>query len=706
MLKRLLKRGNPPPDGGLPPETESLLAEAQTLLESGALEEAVSTYRRLLEHHPTLARGHYNLGLARERLGELDTAEADLRKAVELAPDNAIPVNGLGEFLFRRSRYDEAAECFRRAGMLDPTQALYPCNLSAALNAVGRSRVGAQEAVRAIRLDSDLAEAHNNHGIARAALGEHALAEQAFRYALGLRPGFSECAANLLTLLLEQGRVGEAGRSLERLATEIRQHPGIRVLEAEILIRRGNEVAAEEILLQIVHPDRAGAVRCLFDLYREQGRHEEALALLEEYPRPGEPDYWLDLARLRLYLLDGEGALEACLKAGRLRPDNDQIEYLTGIVHGTLGQRQEAARLYHRILERTPGHAPALRQLVEMTRQRDQAVALLQAIGPCVPKDEDHRIEHHFARGRLLDLCGEHEAAFREFQTANRLKFAQSDQGLDQTLEFMEKTMAVFDRDYFERHAPRGVDDERPVFIVGMPRSGSTLVERILSSHSRVAGRGERKALLASFRAWRSRTGCEAPYPECLEGMGAEALAEIARDYLSRMVTDRTPALLRITDKMLFNFQYLGLVALLFPRARVVHCRRDPLDTCLSCYFQHFSEGNEFSYDLAALGAFYRQYQRLMRHWSDTLPLPVHEVRYEALVEDPEGGARGLIEFLGLEWEPECLEIGRSGTTVATASVYQVRRPIYSVSCGRWRHYEPWLEPLIQALDDAGQRIR
>ncbi len=692
----------------LSPRVAEMLEQARALLEAGRWPQAESLYRELIAESPGLARAHYNLGLVLEEMGRFGEAEQALRRATETAPEKAIPHNGLGEFLYRRGRPGEAAQCFHRAEALAPDNALHPCNLAAALNALGRHREAVRAALRAIRLQSDLPEAHNNHGIARAALGERALAEQAFRYALGLRPGFAACATNLLALLLEQDRVGEAEKVLGRLEAGLRELPGPRTMEAEIHRRRGREVEAEAILEPLARQGEERAVRALIDLYREQGRLEEALALREAHLRPGDAHHWLELARLRLHLMDGTGALAACEEALRLRPEDDEGEYLAGIVHGTLGSRERAEACYRSVLRRDPTHAAAWRQLAELAGGADEAAALLAGMEAGPPDGAgEAAIEIHFARGRLLSLCGEYEQAFREYQAGNRLKAGElGTEETEETLRFMERTMEVFDREFFRRHPHRGSGDERPVFVVGMPRSGSTLVERILSGHSAVAGRGERKALVAALRAWRFRARAQRPYPECLEGMDGEALAAIAADYLARMAGGGEPEPARLVDKMLFNFQYLGLVALLFPNARIVHCRRDPLDTCLSCYFQNFSEGNAFSYDLESLGRFYRAYRRLMEHWRQVLPLPLHEVDYEALTEHPEREARALIGFLGLEWEPGCLETGREGGAVVTASVHQVRRPIYRDARGRWRPYEPWLGPLLQALGDCGQRMR
>ena len=231
----------------------------------------------------------------------------------------------------------------------------------------------------------------------------------------------------------------------------------------------------------------------------------------------------------------------------------------------------------------------------------------------------------------------------------------------------------------------------------GMPRSGTTLIEQIMASHPQVHGAGELNLIHRMASEFPSLLGSATPYPQCIAQATAQKLERIAQTYLGEL-QKRGGKASRVTDKAPINFLHLGLIDLLFPGARVIHCARDPLDTCLSCYFQPFSGEYSFTYDLGHLGAYYRLYENLMVHWRQILRVPVFEVRYEELVADQERMIRALIEFCGLPWDDRCLKFYETERTVATASFDQVRKPIYAGSVGRWRRYEAYLEPLISAL--------
>ena len=242
------------------------------------------------------------------------------------------------------------------------------------------------------------------------------------------------------------------------------------------------------------------------------------------------------------------------------------------------------------------------------------------------------------------------------------------------------------------------VHSDRPVFIVGMVRSGTTLVEQILSSHPDVYGAGELPDITEITRALPGFLGTGDRYPECLPKLTPEAADVMARRYLDRL-TQIAPKARRVTDKLPGNFMYLGLIEFLFPGARIIHCMRDPVDTCLSAYFQDFSNNHPYAYDLSNLGAFYRGYLKLMAHWRKVIHLPLLEIKYEDLISDQERVTRSLVEFCGLEWDNRCLQFHETKRFVGTASHDQVNRPLYRESIQRWKNYERHLEPLLAALN-------
>jgi hypothetical protein len=309
--------------------------------------------------------------------------------------------------------------------------------------------------------------------------------------------------------------------------------------------------------------------------------------------------------------------------------------------------------------------------------------------------------------GDVLDRHGAWDAAFTHYSEGNGLRkqwLEQTGQAFDPAAHsrLVDLLIATFDRAYFDQRRHFGTYSEVPVFVVGMPRSGTTLIMHILSSHSQVAGPGELKDM-AHFVTDLGKNGAlRGGYPRGMPFVQESQVRSMAERYLRRLAKLGGPAT-RVVDKMPDNFLCLGLIALLFPGARVIHCRRDPLDVCLSCYFQNFQMAS-YSHSLEDLGRYHRDYQRLMRHWQRILPLRMLDVRYEDVVGRQEKMSRELVEFCGLEWQDRCLAFHQNAQPVGTASVLQVRKPIYSHSIGRWKNYASHLEPLRRALELDGRQ--
>jgi len=296
--------------------------------------------------------------------------------------------------------------------------------------------------------------------------------------------------------------------------------------------------------------------------------------------------------------------------------------------------------------------------------------------------------------GKAYDDCDQPARAFNYFSQGNALKRQEVPYDEAATLGVMERTREVFSAGMMAAAGGQGDPSVEPIFIIGMPRSGSTLVEQILASHPQVYGAGESREfhhLVNNFAPGRS-------YLDAVTDLTGPELQRFGELYLTRVrPADSTPA--RITDKLLINFLYAGLIHLALPNARIIHTRRDPADTCLSCFTKLFSVGQYFSYELGELGRYYRAYQRLMDHWRSVLPSRVLiEVDYEAVVADPETQVRRLLAHCGLDWDPACLDFHHSERAVRTASAVQVRQQIYGQSVGRWRKYAPFLQPLLREL--------
>jgi hypothetical protein len=330
---------------------------------------------------------------------------------------------------------------------------------------------------------------------------------------------------------------------------------------------------------------------------------------------------------------------------------------------------------------------------------RDMEQWLAHAVDPELSPEK--RFHLNFAVAKAYERRRCYDAAFSHYQRANSIKSHLYPFDADRHTDYINRIMTVFTREFFEQRPDHGVGDDRLVFIVGMPRSGSTLVEQILSCHPNLAAMGEHPEMREIVRELPDLVAAGDAMPECCRGLSPEVSHELARRYLASM-REAAAGAWRVSDKMLGNFLRLGVIALLFPRARVVHCVRDPRDTCVSCFTQNFHQGLRFTTDLSHLASFYRDYHALMAHWRRVLPLPIMDVHYEALVNDPEGISRKLVEFCGLHWDERCLTPQLAEREVATASVWQARQPVYTGSVGRWRRYEAHIGQLIEGLRQAG----
>jgi len=468
----------------------------------------------------------------------------------------------------------------------------------------------------------------------------------------------------------------------------------------------------------------------LAGLLRETGRPVEAVDQVEAAcrlaPTAPAPAHLMGAMYLERGIIGG--ALDWLRRARAAGSDSAQLHADLGLALQTDGRLEEAEASYRRALEKAPAYEPALRgvaRLARLRRRPEEGLAVLEPLAAQIHsggllaelaglmatvgraeearamlesrleglEDDEGRMEIHFRLGELYDAAGNPEAAMRHLRIANRMKRVAFDPAGYAAL--VDRLLAVFDRQSMRQLPKATHGDSRPVFIVGMPRSGTSLVEQILASHSQVYGAGELSdmGLLAL-----STAGSGAEYPESVRALGPDQVERLAGAYRQRL-DSMAPKARRITDKMWQNFEFLGFIALLFPEARVIHCTRDPMDTALSCFFHHFyGDGMPFAYDLENLGAFYRQYCRMMNHWRSVLPLPIHEVNYERMVADPETHIRALVDFAGLDWAPDCLRFFETDRVVKTASLDQVRRPIYDTSVGRYRRYEQWLAPLTRAL--------
>ena len=565
------------------------------------------------------------LGHAWQRSGELASAIASYRQALDARPDYSEALFNLGKTLQRAGRSDEAAASYRRLLELEP----------------------------------QLPEAHNNLGNALRDLGRTAEAVASFRQALALRPAFAVVYSNLGNALRDLGDLQGAGAAYRR-ALEI--NPDL----AEPHNNLGN-VLLEELRLDdaaacyrralALRPDYAHALAGLGRVLRQQGRSAEAAA--------------------------------SCRRALEIKPDSAETLAFLGEIQADEGRFAEAEGIFRRAIALQPDLPVALAGFSRCRRMGPDDAWWLEAALRAVAKGLPlrHEVNLQYAIGKHLDDLQDYERAFGHYRRANELTRRYGPAYDRRKLSHsIDRVIACCDERWLRRAGAGGIATERPVLIVGMPRSGTTLLEQILASHPAVHGGGE-------LPFWNEvATAHESALLKC--DPDPEIIAAAAAAYLRRLESLSAGAL-RVVDKTPTNYMNLGLVRAALPAARIIHLRRDPLDTCLSIYFQNFSLAHAYATDLEDLAHFYCEYLRIMRHWRSVLPAEAMlEVPYEPLIDELETWSRRILQFIGLPWDPRCLEFHETSRAVITPSRWQVRQKLSRSSVGRWRNYESFIGPL------------
>ena len=607
--------------------------------------------------------------------------------------------------------------------------------LGAALNRQGRAAEAEPVLRRALAEEPGYAKAHEELGRSLLQLGRSDDAIACLQQALALDPKLAGAQLTLVRALSESGRALEAEGAMQ---TFLRADP------------------ARELIAQAATHQRAGRLEQAEATYREilrrDPRHIEALRLLalvaiqtEHYGQAEQllsravefaPDFldaWIDLSRAQLERLDLPAARASIARAAQLNPRSANVQVHVANVQARSGQHADAIATFRRALELNPGstaaciglgntlktigrqaeaieayrHAAQLRpelsdawwslSNLKTFRFDDADVEAMQRQLEAPELADEALAQFSFALGKALEDRGEHARAFEQYARGNRTRRRLESYDPVQTEVINERIRSVFDREFMALNAGHGDPDPAPFFIVGLPRSGSTLIEQILASHSQVDATHELPEVGRLIHQINREQVDKATYPEAIRGFDAEAWARLGRCYINATRQYRRDAP-HFLDKNPNNFPSIGLISLALPNARFINARRHPLDTCFSCYRQLFARGQSFTYDLVEIGEYYLEYDRMMAHWHAVLPGRVLDVNYENVVADLAGQVRRMLDFCGLSWEDTCIRFHETERAIRTASSEQVRRPIYDSSIGIWRHYERELAPLIEVL--------
>jgi tetratricopeptide (TPR) repeat protein len=589
----------------------------------------------LAQSQPNWAAVHYELGLTRGAQRDGDGAVAALRRAVSLKPEMPDAWRALGDHLTAMGDASDADDAYAQHIKFST----HDPRLMEAAAALCENRIPMAEQLLRTHLKQHPTDVPALRMLAEVAarLKRYADAAVLLGRALELAPSFLPARHNFALVLHRQRKPAEALSHVEKLLAADPVNPGYRTLKATISSSIGDYDTALELYAGVL------------------------------------ADY----------------------------PNNARVWMSYGHALKTTNRQSDCVQTYRRSIELAPHLGEAYWSLANLKTFRftEGDIAAMQAQLAQGKLSDDDRLQFHFALGKAFEDAGQFAESFKHYEEGNRIRRAGIGYDADWNSEQMRRAKALFTQEFFAERAGQGADAADPIFIVGLPRSGSTLLEQILSSHPLVEGTMELADMVNIVRELGgAHSRSDSTYPQPIAALDADALRALGERYIAQTrIYRRTDAPFFI-DKLPNNFAHTGLIHLILPRAKIIDARRHPLGCCFSGYKQHFARGQHFTYGLDEIGRYYRDYVELMAHYDATLPGRIHRVIYERMIEDTEGEVRRVLDYCGLPFDERCLRFHENERAVRTASSEQVRRPIYREGVDHWRNYEPWLDPLKSAL--------
>lgn len=618
-----------------------------------------------------------------------------------------------------------------------PRDANLLCLLGAALIKQEKAKEAEHTLSRATRIFSDFSRAHE--GLAEALILQGKLPEalESLERAAKLEPGSGSIRMKKARVLIGLGRDDEANKAFEAsFKLTAHREDLVRGLGLQ---RMGSLKEAEKIYREVLlkDPGNVDALRLLAGVAMRAKQWGDAEMMLEKALDIA-PDFfqgWMDLGLARQEQDKTDVALQALARAAQLEPNRPSAYAAAGTTNAMAGRHDAAITDFEKAIERDPKNAVALSGLGHVLKTIGRQEEAIERYRACVRHNPWHgeswwslanlktfRFEPHeidvmleqlqnealhdemranfeFALGKAFEDARDYDSAFEHYARGNDNRRQRETYDPVQTADLHDEFISTFTKELLERRSDGGHPSDAPIFIVGLPRSGSTLIEQILASHPEVEGTHELPELGRVARSIGVKRDDNEVYPSVVSELSGEELRALGAKYLSMTEKHRESGLSRFTDKMPNNFVHVGFLNLILPNARIINARRHPLDSCLGSFKQLFARGQPFTYDQFELAEFYLQYQRLMDHWNGVLPGKVLEVQYEAVVDDLETEVRRILEYCDLPWNDACLRFFETDRAVKTASSEQVRTPIYSSSKHLWRNYERHLEPMIEVLE-------
>lgn len=645
-----------------------------TAYQANKIDVAVQLIETAIHCSPNIALFHSNLGEMHRQLKASALSIQYGENAIALAPNSATAFSNLGISYYDAQQYEQAEKCHQQALALNPRLSCSLNNLGSIYSAYEKINEAIEFYQAAIAASPHFIEPLNNLGALFVQQQEFTQALPYLQQALLLAPNFTDAHCNLGLAFLGLEHYDPALLHFEKALQLNPDYAEAYYGCAKLYLHQHHFTKAETYIRKalLINPKQIEFYKILAEIYHEQGQHTQALRYLNQALE-------IDPTHSGLHLSKGNILMEM----GEIAKAAEQFSEVTN--HPTADKRI----LAHYCLVQ-----------LRKVKSNDESLEDLLSISHNIERVSSNKLEYlYFALGKCYDDIGEYANAFENFTKGCRLKRQRIIYNIADQIQFTQRLIDCFTQQTIEYLQAFANSSPLPIFIVGMPRSGSTLVEQVLSSHAQIYGAGELKYLTNLIQRPIKNQHTTLYYPENIKQLSPEILRDIPNKYISYLQQFSSSAT-RITDKMPNNFIAIGLIHALLPNAKIIHVKRNPMDTCLSCYTQLFTEGQSYSYDLTELGQYYQCYENIMNHWRQILPANTWlDIEYEAMVGNMETDAQRLIEFCDLPWDPACLAFHQSKRQVRTASFLQVRQPVYTSSIERWRRYEQELAPLIKALN-------
>lgn len=650
------------------PDVLMLMADINNRL--GAIKDAKLNYKKVIKLKPNHSQAHTRLAMLYHGQEIFPQAEKHYRYSLKLNNEQPAVHYNLGVVLQELGKLEEAETEYRQAVTLQPDYVKAHANLAYLLKCHAKLDDAADHYQRAIELEPNIAELHYNFGLTLLQLGDARNAMEHQLLAIKINPGYSDAWYGLATVHDFNGDLSQActdyQKSLELNPDNIQSYAGY----ASALSGLGrHEDAFEQVGIALKkEPENLTYLALQADLYNALGQFEKTL--------------------------------ECCEAIFNKSPNDERAATVAASTYEILNDPQRAFTYIEPFLEKDiPSVSIALcyANIGRKIGQSEDTIKYLESALQLVNIGVTDLSSMHFVLGRALDKAGEYDKAFNHYDTGNKL--LQSDFNPDAFRQYINDTIQVFNSDFKKHLSVSSEQTSRPIFIIGMPRSGTSLVEQIIASHTSVFGAGELEKISKLSDELPGILKTDKRPLDCLCLADEKIMAQLSQAYLDYLTGLNADAEY-ITDKMPGNYMNLGLIQLLFPNSKIIYCKRNPLDNCLSCYFQNFSRDINWSYNQKHLGFVYNEHLRLMEHWKNVLELPILEVQYETLTSNQESITRDILKFLDLEWEDQCLDFHKNKRLMWTASYDQVRHAMYSNSVERWKNYADYIEPLIKSLSD------